>query len=103
VTFPTTSLIEFELLHVRPAITRFPAVVGAVSVQAEPEEELVWLQMVCDAETKAMAPHAGVEPSRARTRTSRFIRDLLFRHAHYDDPQQNVGYDAFWRLTNASD
>lgn len=48
-------LIEAEVLfHVSPAMTVFPAVVGAVSVQAVPADASVWLQMVCDAETTEM-------------------------------------------------
>jgi hypothetical protein len=72
---PTTLLIEAEVVdHVSPATTVFPAVVGAASVHAEPEEPEVWLQFVLDAETKAMPPHAGVEQRRARSRIRRLVK-----------------------------
>jgi hypothetical protein len=57
-----------------PTITTFPEVVGAASVQATPVEALVWLQFVLDPETKAMAPHAGVEQRKARTRIRRLVK-----------------------------
>ncbi len=79
---PTTLLIEAEVLdHVSPAITVFPAVVGAASVHTEPEELEVWLQMVCDAGTKAMAPHAGVEQRKARRKIRRFVKGRTL-HEH---------------------
>jgi len=55
-------------------MTVFPAAVGAASVHAEPEEPEVWLQMVCDAETNAMAPHAGAEHRKARRRIRRLVK-----------------------------
>ena len=72
---PTTVLIEAEVLdHVSPAMMVFPAVVGAASVHAVPAEAEVWLQMVCDAETDAMAPHAGVEQRKAKSRIRRLVK-----------------------------
>jgi hypothetical protein len=35
---------------------------------------VVWLQIVCEAGTKAIAPHAGAEQSRAKTSPRYFIR-----------------------------
>jgi hypothetical protein len=52
----------------------FPAVVGAASVHAVPAEAEVWLQMVCDAETDAMAPHAGVEQKKEKSKIRRLVK-----------------------------
>jgi hypothetical protein len=49
-------------------------------VQAAPVEAEVWLQMMFDAETKVMAPHAETEQSRVRARTRRFNLNFLFLH-----------------------
>jgi hypothetical protein len=49
VTFPTTESIELDVVcHVSPATTTFPAVVGAASVHAVPEDPEVWLHIVCE-------------------------------------------------------